>query len=430
MRMICWLTVWVCVFTGRAPAAEDSTGKQMPALPVKVEMVCSNVSANTIHGWQSCRLVKFEGRLYATAGVIRPNEAPGDMMGSDTSSLVFRREPDGTWPQVAIVKDRSYTWCVAPDGTFWIVGPTSYEDTKTIRTRIPKDFNSLEQVYNQNANSYLGAGVNTEGDFLLLHAKDAKMEAFVPNAVIAAFYDCASKEWHRSRLETPEGRYGYEGILLHGKTALAVLNSAIRDKDANPVPPHYSWRHVRLARCDDLTKGRWVNKPWLMPKYGDTALQDFMRGPDGLAYLAYAYRSGTNSYEETAKAPMLHYIARIHDDLQADVFPTGIRAGSTRLLVDSAKAWYIVGRLASGQNLHLWKVDDKAGFKPVKEYELPGTDTFDGYVIHTLRPERFGGESDGDTVHLMTTKHIYANDQKTIDHAELWHAYFDLASAR
>ena len=55
---------------------------------------------------------------------------------------------------------------------------------------------------------------------------------------------------------------------MQGRSALAVLNSAIQDKNANPVPPHYSWRHVRLARCEDLTKGKWVNKPWLMPKYG------------------------------------------------------------------------------------------------------------------------------------------------------------------
>ena len=51
-------------------------------------------------------------------------------------------------------------------------------------------------------------------------------------------------------------------------------------------------------------------------------------------------------------------------------------------------------------------------------------------VHHPVRPERFGGESDGDTVHLMTTKHVYAADRKTIDHAELWHAYFDLPVRR
>ncbi|GAG33887.1 unnamed protein product, partial [marine sediment metagenome] len=28
--------------------------------------------------------------------------------------------------------------------------------------------------------------------------------------------------------------------------------------------------------------------------------------------------------------------------------------------------------------------------------------------------------------HLLTTRHIYGADRKTIDHAELWHASFDL----
>jgi len=430
MRAIWWMAFAVCVFGGRSLAGEDWVKNQMPALAVKLQMVCGNVSANTIHGWQSCRLVKFEGRLYATAGVIRPKEARGDMMGSDTSSLIFRREPDGKWRQVAAVKSRSYTWCVAPGGTFWIVGPTSYSSTKTIRTKTPKDLGSFEEVYNKKASAYLGASVGAEGNFLLLHAESNQMEVFQPNAVIAAFYDREGGRWYRSRLKTPEGRYGYEGILLRGKTALAVLNSAIRDKNANPVPPHYNWRHVRLAKCDDLTKGQWVNKAWLIPKYGDTTLQDFIRGPDGLAYLAYAHRGGSRSQKETAKEPLLHNIARIQDDLQVKVFPTGIKAVSTRILIDSAKGWYVAGRPASGQNLRLWKVDERAGFKPVKEFELPGTDKLEGYVIHTLRPERFGGESDGDTVHLMTTKHVYTADRKTIDHAELWHAYFDLPVRR
>ncbi len=430
MRELCWAVVLICASTGSVLLAEDSTRQRVPSLPVKGELVCGNVSANTIHGWQSGRLVKFEGALYATAGAIRPNEKPGDMMGSDTNSLIFRREPDGAWRQAAVVNSRSYTWSVAPDGTFWVVGPASYNDANTFRTRTPKDFSSFEPAYGQGSSSYLGASISPEGNFLLLHAESNQMEAFVSNAVVAAFYDNDAKAWSRSRLETPEGRYGYEGVLLRGKTALAVLNSALRDKAANPVPPHYSWRHVRLARCDDLTQGQWVNKPWLMPKFGDTVLQDLMRGPDGLAYLAYAYREGTNSCEEAAAKPLLHYIARIHDNLEADVFPTGLPAGSTRILVDRAKNWYVVGRLAAGQNLHLWQVDDKAGFKPIREYELPGTDRFDGYMIHTLRPERFGGESDGDTVHLMTTRHIAAADGKAIDHAELWHAQFDLPLPR
>jgi hypothetical protein len=412
----------VCIFTGRILIAAD----QLPNLPVKVERICDNVSVNTIQGWQSGRLLKIDGKLYATASMGRPDEKPGDMMGSDAKSLIFRREPDGRWKQMAAIDNRSYTWSVSPGGTFWIVGPTSYYDTKTIRTRIPSDFNSFEQVYNHDASSYLGTGISPEGSFLLLHAESKQMEAFVPNAVISAFYDCSDNKWYQGRLETPEGRYGYEGILVRGKTALAVLNSSIHDPNANPNPPHYSWRFVRLARCDDLTKGQWISKLLWKPRYGDTVMHDFIRGPDGLAYLEYSHRSDPNSWQQMSKKPLLQYIARIHDDLQVDVFPIGIQPGCVRILIDSAKTWYLVGHPALSKTFHLWKLDDKAGFKPVKEYELPGTEIFDGYMIHTLRPERFGGQSDGDTVHLMTTRHIYASDKKKIDHAELWHACFDL----
>ena len=401
--------------------------RPMNEIAVRVEKVCEKVSANTIHGWQTCRLVKFGGSLYASAGALRPGEGPGDMLASGPG-LVFRRDPDGKWAQVAELKARTYSWCLAPDGAFWIIGPASYNDCKTYRTAAPKDFANLEQVY-QGTCAYLGASVSPEGNFLLLHAENLRIEGFVPNAVIAAFYDRKAGRWHQSRLETPEGRYGYEGILVRGQTALAVLNSAILDKAANPVPPHYSWRHVRLARCDDLTKGQWVNKPWLMPKYGNTALQDLIRGPDGSAYLAYSHRASEGSWEEAEKAPLLHYIARIGDDLKVDTFPTGIDAASTRILVDGAKNWYLVGRPAPKKNLRLWKLDPEAGFKAVKEYELPGTDVLEGYVIHTLRPERFGGEGDGDTVHLLSVKHVYQADGKTVAHGELWHAAFDLPKA-
>ena len=82
-------------------------------------------------------------------------------------------------------------------------------------------------------------------------------------------------------------------------------------------------------------------------------------------------------------------------------------------------------KTAGGGNLRLWKVDKKNRFKPISVWELPGTDRLHGYVIHTLRPERFGGESDGDTVHLMSTKDLNpANKKSTL--AELWHAQFEL----
>jgi hypothetical protein len=341
--------------------------------------------------------------------------------------LVFRRDPDGKWVQLAALKARTYSWCVAPDGAFWIIGPTSYDDARTYRTSTPKGFDNLEQVY-QGTCAYLGASVSPEGNYLLLHAdNNSALDFMTPNAMVAAFYERKTGKWHPSRLETPEGRYGYQGILLRGNAALVVLNSAIREKRGDA--PFWNWRHVRLAKCDDLTQGKWVTKAWLMPKYGHTALQDLIRGPDGSAYLAYSHRASDVSWEEAEKAPLLHYIARISDDLKVDVFPTGIDAASTRILVDGATNWYLVGRPAPKQNLRLWKLDPDAGFKAVKEYELPGTDVLEGYVIHTLRPERFGGEGDGNTVHLLSVKFVYQADGQTVAHGELWHAAFDLPRA-
>jgi hypothetical protein len=175
-----------------------------------------------------------------------------------------------------------------------------------------------------------------------------------------------------------------------------------------------------LARCDDLTQGQWINQPWLMPEYGDTALQDLRVGPDGNAYLSYWHRSAA-SLEELAQIPLRHYIARLHEDLTTEVYPTGLEAEATRLVVDSQGKWFLVGRPKSGGNLHLWLLDSAHGFQATQEYELPGTDKLQGYVTHTLRPERFGGEGNSDTVHLLNCS--YASD-----HAQLWHACFNLPS--
>jgi hypothetical protein len=49
-------------------------------------------------------------------------------------------------------------------------------------------------------------------------------------------------------------------------------------------------------------------------------------------------------------------------------------------------------------------------------------DKLEGYVMHTLRPQRFGGEDDGDTIHLLntTTSSGDPNNEK------LYHASFRL----
>ncbi len=404
-----------------ALSADETSGMtaQLPQITTTLELVSDNVASNVIHGWQTNRIIKYDGLLYASGDAIQPNER--DFW--DHSGIFFRRNPAGQWTEAGPLPYNPYTMLVGPEGRFWAVAPSAYSNAHVYHMSRALDFDSFQEVHNGTC-SYLGASVSPEGNFLVLYAERTDFQINVPNAVIAAFYDQPTGQWYTSRLVTPEGRYGYEGIILRGRKALAVLNSAIADAKANPTPPHYNWRHVRLARCDDLTKGEWINQGWLMSEFGSTSLQDLMVGPDGNAYLAYGHVGGS-TYEEASSKPFLHYIARIRDDLSVETFPTGISAAATRILVDSKGGWHLVGHPSSGGNLHLWDLDPDEGFQAVTEYELPGTDILEGYVIHTLRPERFGGEDDGDTVHLLTAHYIAANDAEA-KHAELWHAYFQL----
>ncbi len=74
-----------------------------------------------------------------------------------------------------------------------------------------------------------------------------------------------------------------------------------------------------------------------------------------------------------------------------------------------------------GKDYHLWRLDPREGFRPIKEWIIAGTEVLEGYVCHTLRPERFGGEADGQAIHLMTAKYLKAPDR-----AQLWHVSFSL----
>lgn len=408
-----------------AAAALGAAARAEPpkALMSSVELIADHLDSGVIHGWHSNRLIRFGGQLYSS-GVVHDENARNTWK---RTGAFYRREKDGHWTTLAAFPQSVYTMMVDPSGIFWEAAPSDYANSLTFRMERPLDFKSFDRVYTGTC-AYMGMGISPEGNVLILNAETGDMQAFVPNAITSEFYDHATGKWSRSRMVTPEGRYGYMGMILQGKRALAVLNSAIQDRKANPVAPHYSWRHVRLARCDDLTRGEWVQVPWLMPEYGGTALQDLALGPDGNAYLAYSNVSGS-SYEETQKKPTLHYVARIKWDLTIEAFPTGLdHVGATRMLLDHAGGWHLVGR--AGNLLHLWDLDAANGFKPTHEYVLPGTEKLQGYVIHTLRPERFGGQSDGDTVHLVTASYEPDPADPTKQTAALWHCSFHLPVAR
>ena len=57
--------------------------------------------------------------------------------------------------------------------------------------------------------------------------------------------------------------------------------------------------------------------------------------------------------------------------------------------------------------------------------EVNGTEKISA-MLHTLRPERFGGESDGDTVHLVSSDVKPPAFNTTVESFGLWHASFDL----
>ncbi len=415
-------------------SAGDGAAQPLPVIPTIVERITDNAAVGVIHGWQSNHLLKYQGVLYADGRVDDPAANNETSIGVSPGSAwtwggaFFRRIPGGQWEQVRRTLEPTYLSLMAPDGRLWNLAPSSFDTAEVIRMVNPLDFSTFEVVYNGTC-SYMGAGMSPEGNFLILHAESKDTTAFNPNAIVSAFYDQSTGQWHKQRFVTPEGRYGYIGILLRGRRALAVLNSSISDPKANPDFPHWSWRHVRVASCEDLTSEPWQNRGFLMPEYGATSLQDFIEGPDGNGYLAYSH-GGADTMEAWRTTPTPHYIARIGHDLSTEVFATTIDASATRILLDSKGNWYLLGR-ASDSELHLWAIDPDNGFKPTREYILPGTRKLEGYVIHPLRPDRFGGEDDGDTIHVMSARYVDEKGQSPASgekahHAELWYASFRL----
>jgi len=393
-------------------------------LDVSVALVAEKVGSATMHGWNTGRLLKVDGSLYVVANKVRPPDADPDDWSHDRG-LIFRRQAEGAapWEQIAEIAPRAYTCCVDPFGRFWTVSPRHFNYVTLWRSGPKMDLDHLTRCYDGTC-AYLGTGVGADGNHLLLHAEDANHMIRLPNAMIGLFYDAATDSWHKSRMETPEGRYGYVGILLRGRRAIALLQSTLLDPAAEPEPPHYNWRFLRLARCDDLTKGEWVQRPWLIRKFGQTRPHDLIVAPDGAVYLAYHHRGGDDSYEATQERPYAYRIARIHDDLSVDTFDPGIDPAGSRLFIDGGGRWYAVGR--TDGLLHLWRLDPDRGFQATDHWTLPGTEVLQGSILHTLRPERFGGEAGGDTVHLMTSEPDPGRFSSRAGELALWHARFDL----
>jgi len=395
-----------------------STSVPPREIPARVEKIAANVSATTIHGWNTCHLIKRGDDLFASAAASNPEASEY----WDHEGAFFRRR-DGRWDEIGRLPFHPYTMVVAPDGTFWVVAPSSYTDCRVYRSRAQGGLSELDEVHRGTC-SYLGSAIGSEGDFIVLYAESVDSTAGTPNAVTAAFYERASHRWRFSRIPTPEGRYGYEGIVLRGKQAIAVLNSSLTDPEhSDAKETQYSWRHVRLARCDDLTKGEWTQSGWLLPQDGRTALQDLIVGPDGNLYLSYSHVAAASHAALLAMDQVPHRIARIHADFSVETFETGLQVGAARLLVDPSGGFHLVGRWGAG-GLRLWDLDREGGFRARAPRELAGTDAFEDYVIYTLCPERFGGESGGDTVYLLGTRSPADPPGKERADVDLWLASF------
>lgn len=407
-----YLAAGLACITGCGGAAntQSGVGRDIPTLPTSVEQISGAVQARTIHGWHSSRLVMYGGKLYAAA-TLRDDQARNQWKDA---GVIYRREADGKWVSAARLPNQPYHMMVDPRGRFWVVAPSGYGTCEVFRSGPDADLSKWELVYNGTC-AYVGGSVSPEGNVLILHAeKNGKG----PNAVIAAFYDAAADTWHKSRFETPEERDGYEVIILKGKKALVIVGSSAASPPEQATQPDdvamsfhgmkwpkaaTPWRLVRLAACDDLAQGRWNTRMFINDPWGVTGLGDAYAAPDGKLCLLYSHRGGATRAEYEADKGE-YYWARISDDLVAEVQPITVPVHRAKLLVDSDTGrWFLVG--GQDNELRLWDLDvSGGGFKLSNERRLADTkNKLTGYVIHTLRPQRFGGQEDKGHFYLMST---------------------------
>jgi hypothetical protein len=408
-----------------APTTAPAT-QAVPTIAAQVELIDGAVKERTIHGWNSSRLVMYRGALYA-AITVQDDDANNRWKDA---GLILRRQADGKWVEAGRLPNNPDHLMVDPRGRFWVISPSTYNTCEVFRSAPNADLSKWELVYNGTC-AYNGGSVSPEGNVLILHAETSKGR---PNAVIAAFYDAASDTWHKSRFETPEGRDGYETIILKGKKALVVVGSSAfpppeQAKDPNDVMISFGgikwpkaatpWRYVRLAACDDLTQGQWKTRPFIDDAWGATGLEDAYATSDGKLYLLYWHGGGpTKADSEASKGGV--YLAKISDDLSADVRKVDMPYRKPKLLVDSASGrWF----LAASQNneRYLWDLDISDGqFKLDNPRRLEGTQgKLFGLVTHTLRPQRFGGEEDANRFYLMSTGAVDKTKDKEKNNALL-----------
>lgn len=149
-----------------------------------------------------------------------------------------------------------------------------------------------------------------------------------------------------------------------------------------------------------------------------------MFGPGGRVHAAFVHRGGDDSYEETQTRPLEFQVVRVDDDLSFETFLPGITPEPARLIADSRGRIYVVG--ANEGLLHLWRLDPDNGYRVIGEWPLPGTQQISKSLPHTLRPERFGGEGDGDTVHLVASDSERDKPGTKPHDLQLWYARFEL----
>lgn len=388
-----------------------------------IELIRNPVNTCTIHGWNTGRLFRQDGTLYFAANVPRPSGNDDADWAQDRGLIFHRPEGADRWEERAEIPPRFYTGCVDGDGRCWIVDPQEFSRVKLWRTRAAMNFEKLDLMY-QGTCAYLGAGVSPDNSFLFMHAEDTNHTVRFPNAMIGVYYDRPTDSYHLSRIETPQGRFGYVGIIQTGRKAIALLQLTQYDPEVEPNEPYYNWRMIKLVRCDDLIEGKWTEQPVLERAFGQTQMQDMMRGPDGMIYTSCKHRGGDESYEVTQELPFTNRIIRVAEDLSFETFFPDIDSDSTRLFFDSRGHMYAVGR--NGGILHLWKLDIDDGMKVTSHWPLEGTEKMAGGIMHTLRPERFGGEGDGDTIHLATSNPDPGGFGSTVRELELWYTRFEL----